>query len=231
VMLACVDCVNPAMGAEALRLSMLDLPFSCAVLFSHEKPQNLPASIEWCEIWPLFDVNEYNVFMLREFHKYVDHDFVLTVQADGYVTHPERWDPTWLQYDYIGAPWPENFRCAQRNQVGNSGFCLRSKRIFELTADFATDKAIYEHRLTTSMVRNVGPVYDDVFTCSTCYSAMLASGIKYAPVSVARRFAFERPMPKSRFDKAFGFHGDKTDQTKRWCLTHNDEGHRAAAGD
>ena len=69
------------------------------------------------------------------------------------------------------------------------------------------------------MTRAVGDVYDDCFTCSTYYSTMVSRGIKFAPVDVAKRFSFERPMSGASITKAFGFHGDKTDETKRLCLT------------
>ena len=41
-----------------------------------------------------------------------------------------------FDYDYIGAPWPNNFV----NRVGNGGFSLRSKKFLELTAKIPYNK-------------------------------------------------------------------------------------------
>ena len=30
----------------------------------------------------------------------------LLIQSDGFVLFPDKWDDSWLDYDYIGAPWP-----------------------------------------------------------------------------------------------------------------------------
>jgi len=55
---------------------------------------------------------------------------VLSIQYDSWIVNPSAWTDEFLEYDYIGAPWswfPDK-------NVGNSGFCLRSRRLLEFLA-------------------------------------------------------------------------------------------------
>src|ERR1700722_12124880 len=45
----------------------------------------------------------------------------LTIQYDGFVLDSDMWRAEFLDYDYIGAPWPH-----RGYAVGNGGFSLRS---------------------------------------------------------------------------------------------------------
>ena len=78
-------------------------------------------------------------------NNYIDSDFVLIIQDDGHIVNPHLWDNEFLNYDYIGAPWPNNKKWKNRfskydekvssniirnfnlNNIGNGGFSLRSK--------------------------------------------------------------------------------------------------------
>ena len=89
-------------------------------------------------------IRDYNLFVLRQLNRYADTSHVLSIQTDGYILNPENWNKDWLQYDYIRAPWvkqPWN----KNNRVGNSGFCLRSKRLLDATAGWTEQQ--YENYL------------------------------------------------------------------------------------
>jgi len=212
VTLVCVDCVDPRSAAEAIRRSKQYINFARVLLFSHDAPTDCDA-FEWIEIDKLENVNEYNLFVLRDLHRYIDTSHTLTVQTDGYVVNPGVWDDAWLAYDYIGAPWRKSLVYAKRNRVGNSGFCLRSKRLLELTSLKASDENIRKHA-------NRWPrILDDVFTCHDHLRDLELHGIKFAPVDVAAKFAFERPCAEVKNVRtAFGFHGEATADTKELCL-------------
>jgi len=212
VTLACIDCVDPRLGAAALIKSVERLPFAHVMLFSHACPQNLPEAFRFVPIDRMRDVDSYNRFVLRQLHKHVQTDYVLTIQTDGYVIHPELWDQDWLGFDYIGSPWKPGARYAQKSRNGNSGICLRSKRILERTAQLATDEALQKHR---DQWRRI---LDDVFTCYDLHDQLVAEGFRFAPASVAGRFGFERSTPEAHdADMAFGFHGRRTVKTKAYC--------------
>lgn len=154
---------------EALLLSSLPVP-------PHPRIRHVP-------IRPLRSVAEYSAFMVRELGQAVAGDFVLVVQWDGFVQHPARWDDRFLDYDYIGAPWP-----GRTPAVGNGGFSLRSRRLLDA--------------LRTLDIRDPHP--EDVCICVRHRAELEREhGIRFAPPDVARRFAWEQDEP---VEGAFGFH-------------------------
>lgn len=90
--------------------------------FSHDIYENKYA--------PEMDRDQRNLFCIKELWKYFDTSHMLMLQPDGYIIHPELWDDKWLEYDYIGAPWPDG-------RLGCGGFSLRSKKLaFEVNQKF-----------------------------------------------------------------------------------------------
>ena len=114
---------------SALRKSMQHLSFAKVILFSDHMPEGSDISgINWQQIGPLKSSQDYSRFMLRQLHGYIDTSHVLCVQWDGYVLDPNGWCNSFLEHDYIGAPWPQ-FDDAYT--VGNGGFSLRSRRLLQ----------------------------------------------------------------------------------------------------
>lgn len=111
----------------------------------------------------------------------------LTVQWDGWVLDAQAWDPAFLDYDYIGAPWHWH---PPGSQVGNGGFSLRSRRLMEFLAE-------RRKRFRYSYPE------DDVI-CRRYRPALEAEGFRFAPVELAFRFSFEHGRP-SDFP-TFGYH-------------------------
>lgn len=158
------------------------------------------------EIFPFFDkvkiiteINnllDYNIFCVEKLNGVIDTDFVLLVQSDGFILNPELWKDNFLNFDYIGAPWPWHGVC------GNGGFSLRSKKFLEVSS---TLKYIKYH-----------PEYDlcpeDNFLCLSNYNRdfMINNGIKFADVETALDFSFEHSIfnfPNKTIKNSFGFHG------------------------
>jgi hypothetical protein len=153
------------------------------VLSDREPPELTPAT--WRKIAPITSRQDYSRFMLHDLSQHVQTSHVLTIQWDGYVLDPAGWDPVYLAYDYIGAPWPQ-FLDGKR--VGNGGFSLRSRRLIEACAKLPiTDEA------------------EDIAICRTHRARLERElGLRFAPEDVARRFAYERTQ---RTGREFGFHG------------------------
>lgn len=135
----------------------------------------------------------YSEFCIKRMVDYIKTDHMLIIHADGYVLNPKAWKDEWLQYDYIGAPWPY----ADGMAVGNGGFCLRSRRLMQILKD-----ADIEH---------IHP--EDHHICRTYRTSLEKDhGIKFAPESVAREFSIEAYGSKDRKYKGqFGFHGGNID--------------------
>jgi len=179
---------------RALRYCARLIRFGEVAIVGQHRPSDLNG--ETLHLRPLeAGYNAAMAFEVREIHKYVHTDFALFISHDGYILNPGKWNDCWLDYDFIGAPWP-SYLCQNLPtfRVGNSGFCLKSKRFMnrcaELGGAFNPETA------------------GDVFTCQTIRPQLEALGMKYAPVEVASDFSWELNIdehPGGRPD-AFGFH-------------------------
>jgi len=142
----------------------------------------------------------YSHFFIKKLHEYVDTDFVLVIQYDGFILNPEAWTDDFLTYDYIGAPWWYE----DENNVGNGGFSLRSKKLLHILYH---DEYITEHHP------------EDHHIARTYGEYLRSKGVVFAPEYVASRFSIEgclkEPVPVkygSVWTNEFGFHGlDETD--------------------
>lgn len=169
----------------ALRSSMEQVRFGKCLLLSDQQPRQATPGIEWRPISRLRSRSDYSHFMLRQLVEHVETSHALCIQWDGYVLDGSRWKSQFLDYDYIGAPWP-HFR--DRYNVGNGGFSLRSLRLLELCKSLPVD----EHRAEDLVIgRDLRPVLEQ-------------QGVRFASEEVARQFAYERLPPRG---DEFGFHG------------------------
>lgn len=154
-------------------------------------------------IWDesITSIDDWNRKIIYELHRYVDTDFALLIHADGYVIHPERWRPEFLDYDFIGAPWPlpnddYSYRTPEGEivRVGNS-VSLRSKRIMALPEQLHLEWRSY-----------YGNTNEDGFLCVHSRRALKAEGIRFAPLEVARFFSKEHEIEENKGLETFAFH-------------------------
>jgi hypothetical protein len=50
-------------------------------------------------------IEAYSHFIVKELDAYVETEYVLVIQYDGFILNPEAWTDEFLKYDYVGAPW------------------------------------------------------------------------------------------------------------------------------
>ncbi len=139
----------------------------------------------------------YSRYVLYELTKHIDTPYALVIQYDGYVTNPDMWTDEFLEYDYIGAPWPKNTHYTPRGaevRVGNGGFSLRSKRLLD---------AFNELKLPFTD-NGTGFFHEDGQICNYYRKTLEDYGIKYAPVELAAQFSTELQVPETR--ESFGKH-------------------------
>jgi len=173
------------------------------------------AFVVWVRIEP-FELNrsfndQLNELTLDLLPKTVDTDFNLVVQADGYAVNAQAWTDEFLQYDYIGASWPQEI--AQR-AVGNGGFSLRSKKLYRALLDLRRRYSLEDmtQRLTQNDIcedKFVGySIPEDNLICKI-YRPTLEKqyGIRFAPAELADRFSVETNAGSPWFGTSFGFHG------------------------
>ncbi|MFZ4499965.1 MAG: DUF5672 family protein [Minisyncoccia bacterium] len=201
VTLCAVSSIKIDETIQALKKSMRGIAYAKVLLITHEKISLSHIGITVITIEKL-DYNAYSHFIVYRLKDYIDTDFVLLVQYDGYVLHPKKWSDTFLQYDYIGSPWPKNlhFMADGTNvRVGNGGFSLRSKKLLHLPSELNlpfTDGG-------------TGFFHEDGVICLYYRKVLESAGIQYAPIEIASRFGRERWCPDSTLFP-FGFHNGRT---------------------
>jgi len=181
---------------RALQLSIERRKFAEAVLFSHEVSGDFRTVIG-----PKFDRTGYQAFRIKP-PPTVETPFTLFIEWDGYVLEPRAWGSSFREYDYIGARWPSPLSGMPGTTVGNSGFCLQSKKLNDALAD-----------------PRFVPTLQDPVDALICvkYRTILEQefGIRFAK-PVADRFSYELLLPVA---PTFGFHG----MTNMWRYIDDDK--------
>lgn len=149
----------------------------------------------------LGSIDAWNKYIIYELHKYIQTDFAMLVHADGYVVRPDLWREEYLDYDYIGAPWPlpqdsYSYRTPQGEliRVGNS-VSLRSKKILELPTTLGLEWKSY-----------YGNTNEDGFLCCHNRDILIRNGVSFAPLEVAKYFSKEHEIPENQGIETFSFH-------------------------
>jgi Protein of unknown function (DUF5672) len=204
VTLLAVTSINTDQTNAALRLSAKDIEFGAVKLLTSELPATPDPAVEYVRIPPI-DFLGYSRFMIESLNKYVQTSHCLVIQADGFVLTPSRWEHQFLDYDYIGAPWPDYIDTSDpnvgqlrldRNFVGNGGFSLRSKRLLEVTSRLRFDCFDFPCKS------------EDILICHYLYEAMRTAGIRFAPPQLAALFSIESfGIYDQSLHTVFGFHG------------------------
>ncbi|MBI4190856.1 MAG: hypothetical protein HY525_10005 [Betaproteobacteria bacterium] len=186
--LCCADCSNHALAIRALKLTLSGCEFPRAIFFTDREFDIGP--IETVIIDPIQSLHDYALFVMKRLLPYIDTDYVLLVQWDGYVVNADAWSDQFLLFDYIGARWPhEALNIPADHAVGNGGFSLRSKTLLQALQD----------------PRVVAAHPEDGAICLTHRQYLERQyGVAFAPDAIADRFSFEHIESTA---PTFGFHG------------------------
>lgn len=188
VTLVVIDCVNYERARRAFDHCRFYCEFGAAKLLTHFTSDD-PDVVQ---ISPLRSIDEYSRFVVKDLHRYIDTEHVLVAQWDGFVWKYRMWDPAFLAYDYVGAPWPAHLTRSEahrEHRVGNGGFSLRSRRLQQFLAE----------DLSVEVNDN-----EDVVICQYLRPSLERAGFRFAPVELAARFSCE-----GRLEDAFGHHGHR----------------------
>jgi len=182
ITLVIIDCIDKNRMMEAIKCSRCEITFDQVKVFTslHFK---LPEKVS---IRRIIGKEDYSKFVLFELNDYIDTDYVLFVQWDGYVVNPTAWTDEFLKYDYIGAPWKH-----RNDLVGNGGFSLRSKKLLNLL----------QQKYKTGEFIDYFP--EDHVIGVTYREQLINEGIKFAPTDLAFKFSAENRI----YNGSFGFHG------------------------
>jgi hypothetical protein len=207
VTLVAMSSVNINATIKAMKYSMRGIEFGDAVFITHKKPLLLPKSIRYSHTDKLANIDDFNYKMVYELGEHINTDFALIVHADGFVVHPEMWRDEFLDYDYIGAPWPlppkgdtTTYRDINGNicRVGNSAG-IRSKRLM----DFPKKANIpWEGEYAYGQMW----YYEDGFICCKIRHLLEKEGMRIAPIEVAKYYSHEKMIPEVQGITPFAFH-------------------------
>jgi Protein of unknown function (DUF5672) len=141
---------------------------------------------------------------------YIDTEFALIIQHDGYILNPAAWNESFFKYDYIGAPYVNNGKLI----VGNGGFSLRSKKLIRLLSK-DNNICVDDKYKTGCYFKNSTLRYchenEDQIISQIMRSHLERNGISFAPINLARQFAIEgNHMAGKKWTRQFGFHGFHT---------------------
>jgi len=184
ITLLCVDNRTPYLSIWAMNQCLAHADFAKVILVTDRiKVQEAPNNIQLLQAPPIHSIDDYSMYMLSDLNPEIEGTHVLIMQWDSFIVNPNLWDNQFLEFDYIGAPWPHH----PETPVGNGGFSLRSKKLIASLQDTRIKKSHPEDQSICIFNR-------------TLLEQELE--IRFAPVEIAKRFSFER-----EFSKAFGFHG------------------------
>ena len=160
-------------------------------------------AVKYIQLGEIKDIDSWSKASIYELPKYVDTDYCLLIHENGFVVNPESWRDEWLEYDYIGSPWPlPNDHITYKDidgtvrRVGNS-VSLRSKKLLDLANDLMLPWQPFH-----------GFYNEDGFICVNNVHIYEEQGCKFAPIEVAKHFGREIDIPES-VDKPFIFHYNK----------------------
>ncbi|MBI3572803.1 MAG: glycosyltransferase [Candidatus Kerfeldbacteria bacterium] len=198
VTLVTVSSVKLNATIRALEASMDGIDFGSVLLVSDKKPANLPTGVRFEKCVPINNINEYSQFILYKLSQYITTNFALVIQYDGFVLRPHKWHDRFLEYDFIGAPWPAGIHWTEDGtnvRVGNGGFSLRSKKLLDAF-----------HKLNLPFTdAGTGYFNEDGNITNYHREQLEAYGVRFAPVEVAVHFSREADCPES-VSEPFGFH-------------------------
>lgn len=209
VTLICVSSVQMDRVLYSFEKSVEKINFGSVKLVSHEKPHDLPNFISFEETYEIKSKDEYSYYCIYNLTNHIDTSHCLIIQPDSFVINPKMWDDSWLNYDYIGAPWELSDSAyidpfGNHQRVGNGGFSLRSKKLLDVPKNAyihfdVNYGSFYKHM-------NVNSFAEDGNICVHNRHIYETLGCKFAPVEVAAKFSQEKYTPECKNIKPFGFH-------------------------
>lgn len=157
-------------------------------------------AVKYIQLGNIKDIDSWSKAAIYDLPKYVETEFCLLIHENGFVVNPEQWNPDWLNYDFIGAPWPlpqDSFSYRDEEgdvvRVGNS-VSLRSKKLMDAVA-------------TREWKSYYGYFNEDGFITCHNHKWLESQGCKFAPIEVAKHFSRELDIPENAdVDKPFLFH-------------------------
>ena len=192
--------LNPAHGSELsasiIRFLQKHIEFGEVVHMTDRRPKTF-LDARHVEI-PRMKWKEAQRWQALEIGRHFNKPFMLHIETDGFPFNFHLWDQAFLDWDYVGAPWPKGvLACPEQNEVGNGGCSIQSRKFRDVLWN---NRHLYRDGLPS----------DVFFAMPEMMEKHREAGVRFAPKEVAIRFSFENPMPEFQgwhYSKSFAFHG------------------------
>lgn len=221
ITLVCVETREDRLqeSAKALASSMSLFPCKEALFISHKKldTKNVAEFKDLTFVTNIRKLDEkrhdYDYFMLTQLPSFIETTHYLVLGSNGYIVGPSAWDDGWLDFHYIGAPWPYHPKgyypphppCTEKNSVGNGRFSLRST----LMGKYIQEQFYKICKQPSFATPQWSP--EDVFISRTMRPLLETKGFRFAPESVANRFSCMGRV----YNGEFGFYGQELAENKK----------------
>lgn len=141
--------------------------------------------------------DEYNTWCLHNLSDFVNTDYCILFQDDGFPLNPDLWRNEFLEYDYVGAPITKDMGILYKEEmIGGGGFTLRSKKLIEFTKTIPRPN---EYGFYVNEDTSIAVGYRD---------EIVSLGMKICPHTIARYFSIQNPIDDQvSLYNTFGFHG------------------------
>ena len=184
-----IDGINPERTLYAMLECRKYCKFAKSILFGDLPSEFLPLNAFVTINQNISSRKDNSNFILTTLHHYIETDFVMICQHDGYIINPKAWTSDFLKYDYIGAPWWKENSSQDIGNVGNGGFSIRSTKLLKLIAELYDNEEGEE----------------DIIICQTMLPKL--KSCSFAPTSLAKRFSWEgNNNDYLTYEGSFGFH-------------------------
>lgn len=212
ISITCIDTLNytPTITALKKTIETLGDKITRVYWFSDiDFPDTIDVPVTWIKVDPIKIYNEdYSHITLKLCPEVCIEEHNLIIHPDGFAVNREAWTDEFLEYDYIGACW-------QDGTVGNGGFCLRSRKLYDafISLNIKNSTNDYQSYMNDSfyyVITESGEKFipEDNIICKVHREKLEKEyDIKFAPLYIANRFSIEHNYSSVWLGKSLGFHG------------------------
>lgn len=176
-----------------------DINFYNKIVYTPQKADCETYDFEVREIENI-DFHEYTPWLLKNSKHLFDSSFMINFHSDGMIQNPRGWEDSFLNYDYLGAPWNGS------KNGGNGGFSLRSKYLCDRVSEIDLSSFDFEPSEKRVIANN-----EDVVICTANENELKIQGVKFAPLEINSKFSTEHfACEDTDFYNSFGFHEIET---------------------
>jgi len=201
VTLVALTSVRLEQTIKALSYSSREIEFGSIKILSDLEPKELPNYITYEKTNKSSSIDEWNYNVIYNLPNHIETEFAILIHDNGFIVNPNSWRQDFLDYDYIGAPWPlpvDDFSYRDKDgniiRVGNS-VSLRSKKLLDVPIKKNLEWKSF-HGFTN----------EDGFICVNYRHKYLEEGCKFADIDIAKYFSHENYLPEFSNIAPFCFH-------------------------